>query len=268
MELQTKLRENMAGLYETPIPFWQKVLGQDLHFHLGHFRPFDNSLRASMTQAVNDLVEMIPNKNITRVLDVGCGWGGPAFQLTKIWNAEILGLTISTAQTRYVNSEAWIRGLPVRAKTIDLENYQFGSLERFDVLWLYEVLEHIVDPKTLLTNIRQACFPDSILAVAVSCRSSLARKKEIFSDVLGVQPLATLPQICDWLTESGWIICGINDHTQTALPVWTRWLDNLGHVEEVEYQRLVDRLSIEFSELQKLFDQSLLQSVQITARAS
>src|SRR5215471_19005190 len=115
------VRARTRAFYELPVQFWHAALGEGLHFHLGHFPRPDISLAESVRLAVEHLSALVPHRNVARVLDVGCGWGGPALQLSRLWNAEILGLTVSRRQARYVNQSAGDAELPVRAKVADIE---------------------------------------------------------------------------------------------------------------------------------------------------
>jgi 2-polyprenyl-3-methyl-5-hydroxy-6-metoxy-1,4-benzoquinol methylase len=266
MNLKKKLRENMVSLYERPISFWKKVLDHNLHFHLGHFRKHDISLEHSMLNAINDLVMLIPPKTIKRVLDVGCGWGGAAFELANRWNSEVIGLTISKRQTHYINKLAKVGHLPVQAKTVDIENYKFDTVGVFDVIWLYESLEHIVDRTSLLLNLQSASCINTHLAIAMSCRSSDVNREETCSDMLGVQPLESLSELMDMLSESGWHVIAMEDHTELTLNVWELWVNNLKRINQQGYIELAEKLIAEFNELEYLYRIGVLRSVQIVAQ--
>ncbi|HBA39869.1 MAG TPA: hypothetical protein DCZ05_09045 [Deltaproteobacteria bacterium] len=266
LNLNKKVRANSFNLYEIPVPFWQKVLGNDLHFHLGYFPKPGTSLEDSMRIAVRELGTQIPRRLVKRVLDVGCGWGGPAFELARIWKTEVLGLTSSNEQTHFINGQASLRKLPVRAMTVDVERYGFDEIGTFDVLWLYEVLEHIADRRSLFVKLCSASRVDTNLAIAMSCRSPYVSREQLYNEFLGIQPLETLPELVKMLGETGWKVLTMVDCTALTLPVWRLWLANLNKIADKKYREQTNKLTVALSNTKELYRIGKLQSVQIVAR--
>ena len=65
-----KILENNGTFYtDNPLSVWQSVLGPSMHYHVGG------------NQAVRNLYPYIDNNS--KILDIGCGWGGPARLLTN-----------------------------------------------------------------------------------------------------------------------------------------------------------------------------------------
>jgi 2-polyprenyl-3-methyl-5-hydroxy-6-metoxy-1,4-benzoquinol methylase len=98
-----------------------------------------------------------------RLLDVGCGEGSWAPRLRKAGARELVALdpsseAIATARERY---DAAIVG------TIEGTTLQELGGERFDVLIVADVLEHLVDPWQALRTLRSWAAPGALLAVSV-----------------------------------------------------------------------------------------------------
>lgn len=254
--------------YETPVLFWKRVLGEGLHFHLGHFPSRDTGLAESMRIAVRDLASQITKNSVSRVLDVGCGWGGPAFDLAKHWGSEVIGLTVSRRQARYTNSVARRTGLPVRARRTDIEASRAGALGLFDVVWMDEVLEHIADRRSTLRAIHNYMKSGGILAMDVCCRAPSVPRHVTSSTLMGVYPLDSLPELEVMLDETGWTILGVRDCTLLTLPVWDLWIANLAAPEQAQFRALATGLAIEFAALRNLYYAGLLHSMQIVACAT
>ena len=74
---------------------WQKVIGKDLHYHVGwgEGNIFYN--------AVKHLYQFIEPKST--ILDCGCGWGGTGKVLKRDLNCDVTGVTISKVQSDYIN---------------------------------------------------------------------------------------------------------------------------------------------------------------------
>lgn len=98
-----------------------------------------------------------------RVLDVGCGAGATGRALRKSGAEQLVGVEPNAAAAEGARTvfdvvhEAPIEGL--------LES---GAVEGpFDVILLYDVLEHLVDPASVLKALRPLAAPDARLHVSV-----------------------------------------------------------------------------------------------------
>ncbi len=93
----------------------------------------------------------------SRVLDVGTG-GGAFLEAARRFGYSCVGLEPS----RHLVEQARRRGLEIRHGTLDdlaLEP------ESFDMVCLWDVLEHLTNPKRALLGIRGALRPDGVLLV-------------------------------------------------------------------------------------------------------
>lgn len=100
-----------------------------------------------------------------RLLDVGCALGFFVDEAAQRgWQAE--GLEFST----YAVAEAQRRGLRVQAGT--LENVDLPAA-RFDVLTLYDVIEHVPDPRAVLQAAARLLHPGGLLELTTPDVDSL-----------------------------------------------------------------------------------------------
>lgn len=77
------------------------------------------------------------------LLDVGCGWGGCMFYFAEKFGLKCTGLTLSTAQAKYIESEAKKRNLE-HLVSVELKNaHDMEGL--YDYVISVGILEHIVD---------------------------------------------------------------------------------------------------------------------------
>jgi len=100
-----------------------------------------------------------------RVLDVGCGRGVVLGALADR-DFEVHGLEVSSEATRGVDPRARIR----IAATLSEARYE---AESFDEVLIWHVLEHLVDPRAVVEEIRRILRPGGRLIVAVPNFSSL-----------------------------------------------------------------------------------------------
>jgi 2-polyprenyl-3-methyl-5-hydroxy-6-metoxy-1,4-benzoquinol methylase len=108
-----------------------------------------------------DLVAALP-RPLGRVLDVGCGEGGVAIELRDAGADWIAGIELDPAAAS-------------RAEEV-LDEVQVGSVEDclgrlsggpWDTTCCYDVLEHLVDPYSVLAKLRAAAAPGGRLHVSV-----------------------------------------------------------------------------------------------------
>ena len=129
------------------------ILGEELHYHYGYFFG-DEDLETGQRQTVRNFYPDIPLG--ARVLDAGCGWGGPAQMLIQERRCSLKGITIGTGQVAYCRSQ----GLDV--EHLDLESDAISG--DYDAVFMLEVLSHIRNKLGVLLKLRQ-CAPRLVLSV-------------------------------------------------------------------------------------------------------
>jgi 2-polyprenyl-3-methyl-5-hydroxy-6-metoxy-1,4-benzoquinol methylase len=127
---------------------------------------FDQNTELLQRKAVRQIEQFYPRKG--RLLDVGCGTG--VFLLAAQQSGwDTLGLegnpqAAAEARTRARN-----------VKQGDLADEQWASAS-FDVVTLWQVLEHLPEPLPILRKLREALKPGGFLFVAVPNAASLQAK--------------------------------------------------------------------------------------------
>lgn len=120
------------------------------------------------------------DRNLThkkgRLLDVGCGEGySLAFFREKGW--EVKGLDFSSAGVASKNP-----GVMDALVTGDLFELLAGEIaegRRYDVIWLQNVLEHVVDPVDLLKVLKTLVSPEGIAVITVPNDFSVIQKEAL-----------------------------------------------------------------------------------------
>lgn len=188
---------------------WKKILGEELHYHFGHFdspdMPFDEALRAAVRNFYDDIPQC------SRVLDAGCGWGGPARLLIRERGCLVKGITISSSQYRYCKS----MGLDVTRA--DLESMDFGH-ETFDVAMMMESLVHIEHKEALLRKLRKV---SSRLIIRNNCASEL--RHTLTRGPVAWLYLETPEMMARRLERAGWKITFMANRIKEAIPTLIHW---------------------------------------------
>lgn len=99
-----------------------------------------------------------------RFLDVGCGEGhAMAWFAGDGWTVE--GLDHSTAGIEAINPE--MRPHMTGGDVFELLGERIESGERYQLVWLSNVLEHVLDPIELMVSLRRLVADDGVLVVTV-----------------------------------------------------------------------------------------------------
>ena len=119
------------------IELWETVLGPKMHYHFGipctDNDPFDQAI-------LNFFPYIQPN---SKVLDCGCGWGGPGRFIQQKLNCDVTGVTISKTQSEYIKD----------FRTIHSDLHDFIPQEHYDLAMFIESYTHINDAKKILSSL-------------------------------------------------------------------------------------------------------------------
>jgi len=109
-----------------------------------------------IVHASADLIEGMTRQEKGRVLDIGCGYGFFLGEMkSREWSAE--GVEISGTGAAYA-SDKW--HIPVHSRP--LGDLDFPG-ETFDVVTLFYVIEHVIDPLDLLAKVRRILKPGGLV---------------------------------------------------------------------------------------------------------
>ena len=136
------MKMNVKEFYsDESIDVWKKVLGNDLHYHVGWGKG------DILYNAIEYLYQFI-GKN-KKVLDCGCGWGGSGKVLQRDLNCKVTGITNSSTQYDYIRDN-----VSIDVKLTDLHNYK--PQHKFDVAIFIESYCHLSNAGKVLYNISEA----------------------------------------------------------------------------------------------------------------
>lgn len=257
------IRVSARATYERPLAFWRGFIGRSLHYHLGHFLSETATLDDGMKLAVSTLIDASRRDfRGARILDVGCGWGGPAEQILDRQVAEVVCITNSVRQARFVRKR--LRNRLARVHHSDIEVSPVRMAGEFDVILMYESLDHIVNHSTVLSNLRKLVATRGCLLIATSCTDHAA-PFNLFSPSLGVQPLKRLDDLCSTLIRAGWYVVGTMDHTELTMPGWEKWRHGLRRHLRGAFRREARDLLEVFDLAEALYAARMLRSFHIVA---
>jgi len=75
-------------------------------YSCAYFIKNDESLEDAQQNKINHIIKKLNLKPGQKVLDVGCGWGGLAFEIARQSQCEVLGISLSENQINYCKKKA------------------------------------------------------------------------------------------------------------------------------------------------------------------
>ena len=99
------------------------------------------TLEEAQKNKINHIVKKLDIKQGQKILEVGCGWGGMAFEIAKQKGCEVLGISLSKNQINYCKKKAKDLGLDnqVSFKLADYREIQ----GKYDRIYSVGMFEHV-----------------------------------------------------------------------------------------------------------------------------
>jgi cyclopropane-fatty-acyl-phospholipid synthase len=139
---RTRARRNVAHHYDLDGRLYSLFLDADQQYSCAYFESPDQSLDdAQLAKKRHLAAKLILQTDRSRVLDIGCGWGGLALYLAEYGSAQTTGITLSQEQFARARARAAEKGLEQVAE-FRLQDYRDVS-ETFDRIVSVGMFEHV-----------------------------------------------------------------------------------------------------------------------------
>lgn len=143
VNLRTSARKNAEHTYNLTRELYERFLDEDRQYTMAYYRedPFQTSLEQAQMDKKAHLAAKMNLKPGMKVLDIGCGWGGFALYLNKMYDVEVLGVALAPDQIAFCKERASELGVSdkVRFELMDYRDVT-GSFDRIASVGL---LEHV-----------------------------------------------------------------------------------------------------------------------------
>ena len=158
------LNRSIAHHYDSLAPLYRAFWGE--HIHHGLWLSPGDSARRAQIRLVEYLADRANVDGRERVLDVGCGFGATGRWLSAQLGCQVTGVTISRAQARLGRRISQRAGLDGRITTTrgNAASLPFAA-EAFDIVWVIECMEHLVDKARFFRDAARLLRPGGRLAL-------------------------------------------------------------------------------------------------------
>ncbi|MBN1653631.1 MAG: methyltransferase domain-containing protein [Deltaproteobacteria bacterium] len=242
-----RLRIN-ASHYDSITEAWRHIFGDNFHF--GYFLSPDSTLDEATDALIDKMASLGAISDGTKLLDVGCGIGTPAFYLHRGYGCDITGISPSEAGIAQAEKECKKRGYEakVRFRLGDGLNNGFDD-DAFDVVWIMESSHLMKDKKRLFAECFRVLKPRGVMLLC----DIMFRRPYTLTDRLGYLARmklgfvgATLSNFRSfgWIQmetfetyirsarEVGFVDVVLTDISEQAIPTFECWKSNLLAKEE------------------------------------
>ena len=105
--LPGKSKKNVKHHYDIGEEFYDLFLDKKYRqYSCAYFTKDNESLEDAQQNKINHIIKKLNLKPGQKVLDIGCGWGGMAFEIAKKSQCEIIGISLSDNQINYCKKKA------------------------------------------------------------------------------------------------------------------------------------------------------------------
>lgn len=136
-----RARKNVSHHYDLSGDLYRLFLDADMQYSCAYFAEPEMTLEQAQEAKKRHIAAKLQLASGQKVLDIGSGWGGLGLYIAQHFDADVLGVTLSTEQHAVSNERAQKAGLSGRVR-FDLRDYR--ALEGpFDRIVSVGMFEHV-----------------------------------------------------------------------------------------------------------------------------
>ncbi len=199
-------------------------MARDIFFEIHQGLPREGPGRDRYTRRA---FEMLPRKERPRILDIGCGPGGPTMELARLSGGEVIGLDVHQPYLDELQRKIESEGLQDRVRTLKCSMFEMTFPDSsFDIVWS-EGSVYIVGLERGLRDWRRLIAPNGYLAVHDVCWLRPDPPRDARDYWLKEYPgIKTVPENLEIIGKCGYDLVG-----HFTLPEDAWWIEYYGPLE-------------------------------------
>jgi cyclopropane-fatty-acyl-phospholipid synthase len=136
-------RQRTNTHYEQPVEFFYTLTGGEWNVYSANLWTGSETITQSQERKLDLMADAMQLRPGMRIMDVGCGWGGPLVYLSTKYGVRGVGLTLSAMQKAAADERIARHGADVTIVESHWKDY--ADDEPFDVIYTDEVIVHFFD---------------------------------------------------------------------------------------------------------------------------
>jgi cyclopropane-fatty-acyl-phospholipid synthase len=239
----SRSKRNVQRHYDLSGEIYKLFLDEDMQYSCAYFERPDMTLDEAQLAKKRHIASKLCMKPGQSVLDIGSGWGGLGLYLAKTFEAEVLGVTLSTEQLAVSTERAREEGLDNHAH-FELRDYR-DLTERFDRIVSVGMFEHVGvnHYRTYFEKCAQLLKPDGVMVLHSIGRSGppFATNAFIRKYIFPGGYIPALSEVLPFIEKSGLMVADIEIlrlHYAETLKNWRqRFMANRDRAKEIYDER-------------------------------
>jgi len=227
--------------YDTSPELFKLLLDRNMNYSSGIYLTGEEDLDQAQINKMDRVAAICGMQPGDRVLDMGCGWSGPALYFAEHHKVHVTGLTLSEVQRSFAMERAEQRGIADRVdiRVCNVLDADFPA-ESFQHMIFFESIIHMWEKLELFQFAHKVLTPGGMLFVQESNydRNSNTDKfrsdrgfqlvDQVFGDTATMVSTAEMMRLME---EAGFLACyteNISNHYKRTLSQWGDRIDEHG----------------------------------------
>lgn len=235
---------NSAVHYDISPKIFELILDKNMNYSSGVYTTKEEDLDNAQIIKMSRIAKVINLKQDEHILDIGCGWSGPALYFAENYSSRITGINLSPVQREYGLNWAKQRGLldKIDIHVCDVANMDFQP-ESFDKIMFLESIIHMPNKDQIFRDCFRLLKPGGRLFIQESNydKDSMASKYESdkghqeFDVAFGhATAMLSVGHMISLMEEAGFIPLYVEEIGLDYVITLSQWLQNMDrHRDEI-----------------------------------
>jgi cyclopropane-fatty-acyl-phospholipid synthase len=168
--------------YDLPAVVFERLLDRNMNYSSGLYPTGGEDLDAAQVAKMERVAALLGLARGDRLLDLGCGWCGPALYLAERHGCQVTGVTLSPVQRDFGLAWAARRGLQDRLR-VDVRSVMAlpYAPSSFDHVIFLESIIHMPEKDALFRRCADLLRPGGRVLVQESCYDRESKRQQYLS---------------------------------------------------------------------------------------